>query len=95
MVMHELLTNAAKHGALSGEDGRIEIMWGVGAGERFNASWVELDGPPVVAPRHRGFGTKVVTAMAEMSLDGEAKLDYAASGLTWHLSCPLANVLEA
>jgi HAMP domain-containing protein/two-component sensor histidine kinase/putative methionine-R-sulfoxide reductase with GAF domain len=97
MVVHELSTNAVKHGALSGEEGCIEIAWHVEnaeAGERFTIKWIERGGPPVVAPTCRGFGTTVITEMAEMSLDGETQLEYPSSGLSWQLSCPVKNALE-
>jgi two-component sensor histidine kinase/CheY-like chemotaxis protein len=96
MVIHELSTNTVKYGALSGQEGRIEIIWEIGrcAEPVFSICWTERDGPPVVAPTHRGFGTTVVTRMVEMGLDGEALLDYSSTGLIWRLTCPLKNVLE-
>jgi PAS domain S-box-containing protein len=97
MVVHELATNAAKHGALSGQDGRVEIAWQVnncGAEERFTMSWIERGGPPVVAPAHRGFGSTVIKSMAELSLDGEIQLDFAPSGLMWRLACPATKILD-
>jgi hypothetical protein len=56
--------------------------------------WTEREGPPVSAPKRRGFGTIVMEAMAERSVDGKVDLDYAPSGLTWRLTCPAANALE-
>jgi two-component sensor histidine kinase/CheY-like chemotaxis protein len=97
MVVHELSTNTVKYGALSGEEGRIEIAWEIdssGAEPKFSIHWTERDGPPIVAPTHRGFGTTVVTKMVKMSLDGETILDYSPAGLIWRLVCPLKNVLE-
>jgi two-component sensor histidine kinase/CheY-like chemotaxis protein len=96
LVVHELSTNAVKYGALSGEDGRIEITWEIDscAEPTLSICWKERDGPAVVAPTHRGFGTTVVTRMVEMSLDGKARLDYSSTGLIWRLACPLKNVLE-
>ena len=96
MVVHELSTNAIKYGALSGE-GHIEIAWEIDSGgtePTFLIRWTERNGPPIVAPAYRGFGTTVVTKMVEMSLDGEALLDYAPTGLTWKLTCPLKNAME-
>ena len=58
-------------------------------------SWTESDGPPVSAPNRRGFGTIVMEAMAERSVDGKVDLDYARSGLIWRLTCPAANALES
>jgi PAS domain S-box-containing protein len=97
MVMHELATNAAKHGALSNRDGRVEITWQLNNGaasERFMMSWIERGGPPVADPTHRGFGSTVVKSMAELSLDGEIELDFAASGLIWRLACPATKILD-
>jgi two-component sensor histidine kinase len=48
----------------------------------------------VSAPKQRGFGTMVMGAMAEHSMDATVDLDYAPSGLTWRLTCPTANALE-
>jgi two-component sensor histidine kinase/CheY-like chemotaxis protein len=97
MVVHELSTNTVKYGALSGELGRIEIVWEIdrnSADHVFSICWTERDGRPVAAPTHRGFGTTVVTKMVEMSLDGQTVLDYSSTGLIWRLACPLKNVLE-
>jgi two-component sensor histidine kinase len=49
---------------------------------------------PVAAPERRGFGTIVMKAMAERSLDGTVELEYAPSGVTWRLTCPAANARE-
>jgi hypothetical protein len=57
-------------------------------------SWTEREGPPVSAPKRRGFGTIVMEAMTERSVDGTVDLDYAPSGVTWRLTCPVANALE-
>jgi two-component sensor histidine kinase len=97
MVVHELSTNTVKCGALSGEEGRIDIGWEIdsqGAEPVFSICWTESGGPPIMAPTHRGFGTTVVTKMVEMSLDGQTVLEYSPSGLIWRLACPLKNVLE-
>jgi two-component sensor histidine kinase len=58
-------------------------------------SWAEHDGPPVSAPKRRGFGTTVMETMAERSVGGRVDLDYASSGLTWRLTCPAANAVES
>jgi two-component sensor histidine kinase len=58
-------------------------------------SWTERDGPPVSAPKRRGFGTIVMEAMTERSVDGKVDIDYSPSGLTWRLSCPTATALES
>jgi len=93
LALHELATNAGKYGALSTDRGRVDIRWGRG-GDTFTMSWNEREGPPVSAPKRRGFGTTVMEAMAERSVDGTVDLDYAPSGLAWRLTCPAANALE-
>jgi two-component sensor histidine kinase len=58
-------------------------------------SWTESDGPPVSTPNQRGFGSTVIETLAEYSLDGTVDLNYPPSGLTWRLSCPVANALDS
>jgi two-component sensor histidine kinase len=93
LVLHELATNAGKYGALSTDGGRVDVCWGIES-NTFNMSWIETNGPPVSAPERRGFGTMVMEAMAEHTVDGTVSLDYASSGVTWRLICPAANALE-
>jgi PAS domain S-box-containing protein len=93
LALHELATNAGKYGALSTGNGRVDVSWDA-ADETFTMSWIEREGPPVSAPERRGFGTTVIEAMAESSVGGAVDLDYAPSGLVWHLTCRAANVLE-
>jgi two-component sensor histidine kinase len=93
LALHELATNAGKYGALSVDGGRVDIGWGTDS-DTFTMSWVERDGPPVSAPKRRGFGTMVMEAMAESSVDGAVDLEYAPSGVTWRLTCPAANAVE-
>jgi PAS domain S-box-containing protein len=92
LALHELATNAGKYGALSTETGRVDICWKTD-GDTFTMSWVERDGPPVSAPNRRGFGTVVMEAMTERSVDGTVDLDYASSGVSWRLTCPAANAV--
>jgi two-component sensor histidine kinase len=92
LALDELATNAGKYGALSTDKGRVDISWGI-VGDTVTMSWIERDGPPVSVPQSRGFGTVVVKAMAERSVDGTVGLDYAPSGVMWHLTCPAANAL--
>jgi PAS domain S-box-containing protein len=62
LVLHELATNAAKHGALSAAGGRVEVKWSLKRGNP-NAvllTWRERGGPPVKEPARRGFGTTLI-----------------------------------
>jgi len=92
LALHELATNAGKYGALSTDAGRVDIRWGID-GDTLSMSWTERDGPPASAPKRRGFGSIVMEAMAARSVDGKVDLDYAPSGLTWRLTCPVAIAL--
>jgi PAS domain S-box-containing protein len=93
LALHELATNAGKYGALSTNEGRVDVRW-LAAAKMFTISWTENDGPPVIAPTRRGFGSTVIDTMAKYSLAGEVAIYYARSGLMWQLTCPAANALE-
>jgi two-component sensor histidine kinase len=93
LALHELATNAGKYGALSADKGRVDIWWQATA-NMFTMSWTENEGPPVIAPRRRGFGSTVINAMVKQSLGGGVAIYYARSGLMWQLTCPAANALE-
>jgi PAS domain S-box-containing protein len=97
MVIHELSTNAAKHGALSNQEGCIDIEWRMDKGpsdERFSISWTERGGPSVVPPSQRGYGSTVIKDMAELTFDGQVRLNFEPSGLSWRLTCPAPRILQ-
>jgi len=97
MVIHELATNAVKHGSLSNQEGSVGIGWQVknsAGGDEFVIRWVEHGGPAVVHPPHRGYGSTVIKSMVELNLDGEVQLDFAPSGLSWSFTCPARGVLD-
>jgi PAS domain S-box-containing protein len=94
LAVHELATNAGKYGALSTDAGHLDIAWAAD-GDTFTMNWTEREGPPVSAPKQRGFGTTVMKTIVERSVDGAVDLHYPPSGLTWRLTCPAANALEA
>jgi PAS domain S-box-containing protein len=98
MALHELATNAGKYGALINGDGQVKIEWSLdGAGAReviFSLSWSEQGGPPVAVPSHSGFGSKVVSNLAEKSLAAKVDLRFSTTGLSWRLSCRAGEVIE-
>jgi PAS domain S-box-containing protein len=93
LALHELATNAGKYGALSTDAGRVDVRWQV-EGDCFTMCWTERNGPPVSPPPRQGFGSTVMTSMAERTVDGKVNLAYAPAGLTWRLICPAAKALE-
>jgi PAS domain S-box-containing protein len=96
MALHELATNAAKYGALSGKNGEVSISWAVcPATKAFSISWTESGGPPVSAPAHKGLGSLIITRLLERSLEGKVTLRFDPDGLKWTLAAPAAAVLEA
>ena len=83
LVLHELMTNAAKYGALSGA-GRIELAWHretLGEDTSVHMLWREAGGPPVVPPATSGFGTKLIERVLTYDLDGAAALDFRPGGV--------------
>ena len=54
MVLHELATNAAKYGALSGDEGKVRVAWHV-LDDELRVEWRELDGPKAASPGHQWF----------------------------------------
>ena len=63
------------------DKGRVYVSWGI-VDDTFAMSWTEREGPPVSAPKRRGFGTKIVEEMAERCVQGTVDLRYPPSGLT-------------
>jgi PAS domain S-box-containing protein len=93
LAIHELVTNAGKYGALSGDAGRVDVGWRLD-GDIFAMNWTESKGPPVSQPKRRGFGSTVVDPMVRQTVNGEVHLDFIPSGVAWTLTCPATNALE-
>jgi two-component sensor histidine kinase len=91
MIFHELATNAAKYGALSNPDGRVFVDWSVAdqTDRRLTIEWRELDGPAVVVPTRRGFGSRLIERNVRHDLAGDAKLTYATDGFRAEITIPL------
>ncbi|MES2159005.1 MAG: response regulator [Pseudomonadota bacterium] len=86
LVLHELVTNAHKYGALSVPGGRVRLAWAV-SDNQLVLDWAELGGPAVAPPSRRGFGT----ALIERSLradGGSAVPRYGDDGMGWTLTMP-------
>jgi PAS domain S-box-containing protein len=87
LAVHELATNAAKHGGLSVPQGKIAVDWSIVNGT-LNIDWREQDGPPVVTPVRMGFGSKIIDASVSAQL-GDAHFDWRPNGLYCRISIPL------
>jgi two-component sensor histidine kinase len=96
MVIHELATNAMKHGALSVPEGRVEVTWLIEDGERGRClvlNWQESGGPAVSKPIRKGFGSELIARTLGYELEGEAEIDFAAEGLRTTLIMPFTSQL--
>ncbi|HEY2050999.1 MAG TPA: HWE histidine kinase domain-containing protein [Caulobacteraceae bacterium] len=88
MALHELATNAIKHGALSSPEGRVAVNWGCVDGS-IGLEWRESGGPPVAPPEKTGFGSRLLRRVLEGELGGPAELDYARTGLVCRIRAPI------
>ena len=96
MVLHELMTNAAKYGALSAS-GSVEVRWqeiSSGGTPKVRLTWIEKGGPPVKPATGKGFGTKLIERVMNYDLEGEAALDYRPEGLQCVLEFPVETERE-
>ncbi len=90
MALHELCTNAVKHGALSVAEGRVGISWKVSAdGAPLVLRWKERGGPLVRVPRQRGFGSVLVERGLRHDLGGESRLLFEPDGVSCEIAIPL------
>ena len=92
MALHELCTNAMKYGALSARPGRVRIHWRADTvqGRRMLVlSWQEIDGPPVAAPSHRGFGSRLIERGLRHDLRGDVALDFDSAGVSCRITAPI------
>jgi len=87
LALHELATNAAKYGALSTETGWIEVTWTLRDGA-LSFLWREHEGPPVVAPERRGFGSMLISRNLGLAFGVKVELDFNVDGLTCRLVAP-------
>jgi two-component sensor histidine kinase len=88
VALHELATNAAKYGALSDGEGRVEVTWSCAGDGQLRLRWTERDGPAVNTPTRRGFGTQIVERMIKEQ-KGEMRLNWDPTGLECEIALPI------
>jgi two-component sensor histidine kinase len=84
LALHELATNATKHGALSRPDGRVELRCDKSATGYLILEWSETAGPPVAGPpARRGFGNRLLerALMHDLGSSASTELHFERSGL--------------
>ncbi|MES2710747.1 MAG: PAS domain-containing protein [Pseudomonadota bacterium] len=96
MALHELATNATKHGALSITSGRLSVSWSVDhAAGLLLLRWEEHCGPPVTAPPlRRGFGTRLLEGTIKNQLGGTIACHWEGAGLVCEMTIPLKRAVE-
>jgi two-component system CheB/CheR fusion protein len=99
MILHELVSNAVKYGALSVPQGRVEVSWQLtgdgSADRRLQVIWLEQGGPPPVPRETPGFGTRFIQRSVEYELHGSANLNFAPDGLRCVLEFPAAGNVDS
>lgn len=94
MTLHELATNALKHGALSKPTGTLNLVWKLrNDGDRtmLDLEWREEGGPAVTAPTRKGFGTRLIERCVERDLGGLVDLAFETEGVNCRMSFPVAE----
>ncbi len=98
LVLNELATNAVKYGALSKAAGQVEVAWHLtsenGAAPRLALRWQEKNGPPVVPPTRRGFGSRLIEGHLATELEGVVHSDYAPDGFVCSIDVPYVTPVE-
>ena len=95
MALHELATNAAKHGALSVREGRVVVAWREDTSCGLVLQWTETGGPAAGAPTRRGLGTGVIERAIRDQLDGAVRFDWRPEGLCCELVVPATKLAKA
>jgi two-component sensor histidine kinase len=91
MALHELMTNAAKYGALSEAGGRVDVIWDKSGNGKpsVNLNWIESGGPPVAGKPIAGFGSTLIERVVSYDLDGSCTIAFEKTGLRCALHFPI------
>jgi two-component sensor histidine kinase len=95
LALHELGTNAIKYGALSDNQGRVNISWDeeyADSSSTFRFLWEEKDGPSVATPSRTGFGSRLIKRILTNDLGGEVEVLYGTAGVTCRITAPMRNL---
>ena len=93
LALHELVTNAAKHGSLSRLTGRVEVTWqSLSTDGGVELVWRETRGPKVNEPKRRGFGSMAIEHNLVRALEADVSLDFAPGGLTCRVAVPQTQI---
>lgn len=93
LIVHELATNAAKYGALSGGAGHVDLAWSL-CDAKLTLRWLETGGPRVSAPTTKGFGTKIIEASISRQRGDDATFSWLPEGLHCEIVLALSHRRE-
>lgn len=93
MALHELATNALKHGGLSPRGGHVKLEWCANA-DKLSIRWREQSTTTIAPPNHDGFGMKLLRRAIRRQLGGTVDIDWKPEGLTCVMEFPLSRVLR-
>ncbi len=94
LVMHELMTNSAKYGALTDHRGHVDFVTELSREGDLNIKWQDCGGPAVQAPTRRGFGTTIIERSIPFELNGEAEIKYDVSGVRARFRIPAEHIAD-
>lgn len=93
MGLHELATNAVKHGALSVGSGSVDVSWRMVGADVLQLRWVERGGPSVETPGHKGFGRRLIERGLAHELGGAVRLNFNPRGVVCEIDLPTENAI--
>ncbi|ABQ34502.1 HWE histidine kinase domain-containing protein [Bradyrhizobium sp. BTAi1] len=93
LVVHEMMTNSAKYGALADSTGQVQVIWRLDPGASLVIDWKESGGPPVQPPSRRGFGTTIIERSVPFDLKGDAEIRFDLLGVQARFVIP-ANFVQ-
>ncbi|UWR27822.1 GAF domain-containing protein [Sulfitobacter sp. S223] len=94
LVIHEMVTNAAKYGALTDHSGKILLNLRIQDDGALQIEWREIGGPPVQAPSRQGFGTTIIEKTIPYELKGTVKTRYLVTGFEADIMIPSTAVSD-
>lgn len=95
LAIHELVTNAVKHGALGHDGGKIDIAWKVersAQGDELVFDWRERGNRRLVpVPNRRGFGIEMLEETLPFELRARTELEFGSAGLRCRIRLPISD----
>ncbi|WP_344708026.1 HWE histidine kinase domain-containing protein [Sphingomonas swuensis] len=94
LALHELVTNAAKYGALSSAGGRVTVRWDLTPEAGLALQWRETGGPAVQPPSRKGFGTTLIQRALSMETGGRSQVRFEPAGVECDISLPASSIVR-